>query len=174
MSEPFIAEIRMCAFEFAPRGWAACSGQVISINQNQALFSLLGTTYGGNGTTTFALPDLRGRTPVHHGQGPGLPSVNLGERGGAEAVALTQSQMPAHGHAVRASSDLAAAVSPAGAVTGAKPRGGADIYAPAGSLTPLAAGTVGNVGGSQPHPNTQPSLVVNFVIAMTGIFPSRN
>ena len=174
MSEPFLAEIRMCAFAFAPRGWATCSGQLLAIAQNQALFALLGTTYGGNGTTTFALPDLRGRVPVHHGQGPGLPSVNQGERGGAENVTLTQGQLPQHGHSVRASTDLAATTSPAGAVTGAKPRLGADIYAPAGNLTTLAAGAVANAGSGQPHPNVQPSLVVNFVIALAGIFPSRN
>lgn len=174
MSDPFIAEIRMCAFDFAPRGWAACSGQVLPINQNQALFSLLGTTYGGNGVTTFALPDLRGRTPVHWGQGPGLPSVILGEAAGAEAVTLTTAQLPAHGHGVRASSDLAAATSPAGAVMGAKPRGGADVYAMASNLTPLAVGAVANEGGGQPHENMQPSTVVNFVIALVGIFPSRN
>jgi microcystin-dependent protein len=174
MSEPFIAEIRMCAFSFAARGWAQCNGQLLPISQNQALFSLLGTTYGGNGTTTFALPDLRGRVPLHAVQGPGLPNVVLGEAGGAEAVTLNQNQLPPHGHGVRASSDLAGATSPAGAVTGAKPRGGADIYSSPGSLTPLAAGAVGSAGGSQPHSNTQPSVVVNFVIALVGIFPSRN
>jgi microcystin-dependent protein len=174
MSDPFIAEIRMCAFDFAPRFWAACDGQLLPISQNQALFSLLGTTFGGNGTTTFALPDMRGRTPVHWGQGAGLGGVTLGEAAGTEAVTLTAAHLPSHSHGVRASSDLAAATSPAAAVMGAKPRGGIDAYAAPGNLTPLAPGAVGNAGGGQPHENMQPSLAVNFVIALSGIFPSRN
>lgn len=174
MSDPFIAEIRMCAFNFAPRSWAQCDGQLLAISQNQALFSLLGTTYGGNGTTNFALPDLRGRAPVHWGTGPGLPSVSLGEKAGAESVTLAASQLPAHGHGVRASSDLAGSTSAAGAVLGAKPRGGTDVYAAPTNLTPLAGGAVGNTGGGQAHENMQPSTAVNFVIALTGIFPSRN
>lgn len=174
MSEPFIGEIRMCAFNFPPRGWATCDGQLLAINQNQALFSLLGTTYGGNGTTNFALPDMRGRAPCHWGTGPGLPPMSIGERAGAESVTLITSQLPAHGHGVRASTDLASATSPAGALMGAKGRGGADVYAPANNLTALASSGVGPTGGGQAHDNMQPSLVVNFVIALTGIFPSRN
>lgn len=169
MSEPFFGEIRMCAFNFPPKGWATCDGQLLAISQNQALFSLLGTTYGGNGQTTFGLPDMRGRSPIHFG------SANpLGQSAGAESVALAQSQLPTHAHGVRASSDLAATTNPAGGLMGAKGRGGADVYAPATNLTPLAPAAVGTAGGGQAHDNMQPSLVVSFVIALQGIFPSRN
>lgn len=169
MATPFIGEIRPFAFDFPPRGWAACNGQLLAINQNQALFSILGTTYGGNGTTNFALPNLQGRAPVH---APG--ASNLGEAGGTEAVTLTQAHLPAHAHGVMASADLAASTSPSGNVMGAKGRGGATVYAAGTNLTPLMPGAVGLAGQSGPHENMQPSLTVNFCIALFGVFPSRN
>ena len=169
MAEPFLGEIRMFSFNFAPKGWALCNGQLLPINQNQALFSLLGTTYGGNGATSFGLPDLQGRVPVHPGS-----DVVLGQKAGNEAVTLIASQLPAHNHPVRASSDVANAISAAGAVLAGKPRGGVDVYANPSNLVPLAAGSVGNTGSSQPHPNIQPSLVISFCIALQGIFPSPN
>jgi microcystin-dependent protein len=174
MSEPFIGEIRPFGFNFPPRNWALCNGQLLPIAQNQALFALLGTTYGGDGSTTFALPDLRGRVPVHAGSSSAAGTVNLGEQSGVENVTLTTQQLPSHGHGVAASADLAAATSPAAAVTGAKPRFGADIYAAAGNPVALSNTAVGNAGGSQPHNNMQPSLTINFCICLIGIFPSRN
>jgi microcystin-dependent protein len=173
MSDAFIGEIRPFGFNFPPRNWATCAGQLLPIAQNQALFSLLGTTYGGNGTTNFALPDLRGRVPVHAGSGP-LGTVTLGEMAGVENVTLTAAQLPSHGHGVAASADLAAATSPAAALPGAKPRFGADIYAPASNPVALSSTAVGNAGGSQPHNNMQPSLAINFCICLFGIYPSRN
>lgn len=173
MSDPFIGEIRTFGFNFAPNGWATCDGQLLSIAQNQALFSILGTTYGGNGQTNFGLPDLRGRAPVHVGSSPS-GTVQLGELAGAETVTLLPQNLPAHGHNLMASADLVSATSPAGNVMGAKGRGGVDVYAAASNLTPLAGGAVGLAGGNQPHDNMQPSLAVNFCIALVGIFPSRN
>lgn len=170
MSDPFLGEIRTTSFAFAPKGWALCNGQLLAINQNQALFSILGTTYGGNGTTNFALPDLRGRAPLHAGT-----DTVLGQRGGAEAVALGVAQLPAHQHAVYGSADFANSSLPAGAVPAAKPRGGRDIYgSSASSVTPLDPSAVSPVGGGQAHENRQPYLTLNFIIAVIGIFPSRN
>ena len=169
MSEPFLAEIRMFAGNFAPRGWALCNGQILPISQNTALFALLGTTYGGNGQTTFALPDLRSRVPVHAGQGPGLSNVNLGEAAGTETVTLNQTQMPQHGHAVNASNGGAAASRPADSFLA-----GGGAYAPASDGTVMNGGMVAVTGGSGPHENRQPYLGVNFIIALEGIFPSRN
>lgn len=169
MSEPFIGEIRPFGFGFQPRGWATCSGQVMSIAENDALFAVIGTTYGGDGQETFRLPDLRGRMPVHIGS-----TIQLGEPAGVESVSLLPSQLPPHSHGVMASADLASATTPAGNVPGAKPRGGVDAYAAATNLTPLAAGGVATAGSSQAHSNLQPSLVVNFCIALFGIFPSRS
>jgi microcystin-dependent protein len=174
MSQPYIGEIRPFGFDFAPRGWAICQGQVMSIAQNQALFAILGTTYGGNGVQTFALPDLRGRTPIHWGNNAGNSYV-LGQSSGVESVTLLASQLPSHTHSVMASADLSAAVSPAGNVMGAKPRGGADVYAAGTNPTALSAASVGPLtatGGA--HENMQPSLTLNFCIALNGIFPSRN
>lgn len=170
MSQPFIGEIRPFAFNFAPRNWATCSGQVLSIAQNQALFSLLGTTYGGNGQTTFALPDLRGRTPIHLGTG-----YVQGQAAGVENVTLIASQLPSHTHTVMASADLAAASTPSGNVMGAKPRFGADVYAAGTNPTALSSASAGPAtatGGA--HGNMQPSLTLNFCICLFGIFPSRN
>jgi len=169
VAEPFLAEIRILSFSFAPKGWALCNGQLLPINQNQALFSLLGTTFGGDGRVTFALPDLQGRTPMHVGDG-----LTLGSRGGQQAVTLSQAQIPAHSHSLSATADVASSASPAGAVPAKKARFGADIYAAATSPTPLAAGSLTSAGGSQAHLNMQPFLALNFVIALQGIFPSTN
>jgi microcystin-dependent protein len=171
MAEPFIGELKLAAFTFAPRGWAFCNGQLLPIAQNTALFSLLGTTYGGNGQTTFALPDLRGRVPVHSGSGG---QVQLGEQGGTETVTLTSSQLPAHSHVLNGSSDLANASVPGGALPAAKPRGGLSRYATGASDTVMSPGSVGVAGGGQPHNNMQPYLVLAWLIALEGIFPSRN
>lgn len=167
MSEPFLAEIRIVSFNFAPRGWALCNGQLLPINQNQALFSLLGTTYGGDGRVNFALPDLRGRAPVHVGGGH-----TLGEPGGEEAHTLTIQELPPHGGHMLASANQATMASPQDQVLAYKPRRGVSIYAPPGNETHLAGTSA--AGGSQPHTNMQPYLTLNFVIALQGIFPSRN
>jgi microcystin-dependent protein len=176
MAEPFIAEIKMFGANFAPRGYAFCSGQTLSIAQNTALFSLLGTTYGGNGVVTFALPNLQGRFPMHAGPGPGLTPRTLGEMGGSETVTLVATQMPAHSHAVQlpCSADDGTIGVPTGAVP-AVPSAASPVnaYAPSGSSA-MAAPTVGTAGGNQPHDNVPPYLVVNFIIALDGIFPSRN
>jgi microcystin-dependent protein len=171
MSEPFLGEIRLSSFAFAPKGWALCNGQLLSINQNQAIFSLLGTTYGGNGITNFALPDLRGRSPAHAGD-----DLVLGEVIGTETHTLTANELPAHAHTFQGSGDLANNSSPVGAVLATKGRGGRDIYAPAGTtpVTPLEAHSLGSAGGSQPHENMQPFTTLNFIIALQGIFPSRD
>jgi microcystin-dependent protein len=166
MAEPFLAEIRLMSFSFAPKGWALCNGQLLPINQNQALFSLLGTTYGGDGRVTFALPDLRGRTPIHSGQ-----AHTLGERAGEEAHTLTLAETPAHTHQVGASSISAAGNDdPTNRVLGSVNN---MFHAPA-TLTPMNPGTIANTGGSQAHGNMQPFLALNFCIALQGIFPSQN
>ncbi len=169
MSDQFLGELKLLSFGFPPKGWALCNGQILPINQNQALFSLLGTTYGGDGRTTFALPDLRGRTPLHVGGG-----VNLGDKTGQEGVTLTAGQLPVHTHSLTATNDLANASVPGGAVPAAKPRGGINRYAPAGNDALMGPTSLASVGGSQPHPNMQPFTVLNWVIALQGIFPSRN
>ena len=166
MAEPFLSEIRMMSFVFAPKGWALCNGQLLPINQNQALFSLLGTTFGGDGRVNFALPDLRGRTPIHVGSGH-----TLGERGGEQAHTLSISELPTHTHVLSGSSSNGTQQIPVGnlfAVTANQ------LYHGADSLVALAAGTVTNVGGSQAHLNMQPFLTLNFCIALQGIFPSPN
>jgi microcystin-dependent protein len=164
--EPFLAEIKICSFNFPPKGWAGCNGQILPINQNQALFSLLGTTYGGDGRVTFALPDLRARTPIHYGEG-----VDLGQRGGTDAVTLTDAQIPAHSH-LRATSNQATSANPVGNVLANAPRRGVGVFAQPAS-TAVMTGADLSVGGGQPHENRQPSLVLNFVIALQGIFPTR-
>ena len=172
MSEPFVGEIRMFGFGFAPQGWAQCNGQLLPINQNQALFSLLGTTYGGDGRITFALPDLRSRVPVCQGQGPGLSSYPEGQAGGAETVTLAAAQMPAHAHPVKASSGAASSGQAEGR---ALARSASHIYtAKPDTSTVMNADMLGDTGGSQPHGNIQPYLAVNFCIALAGIFPPRN
>lgn len=170
MAEPFLAEIRLMSFNFPPKGWALCNGQLLPINQNQALFSLLGTTYGGNGQTNFALPDLRGRSPLHAGAG----SV-LGERGGEAAHTLTVNEVPSHGHVLSASSDVANSNLPGAALPAGRPRGGINRYAPAASGNAVMhAGSLSTSGGSQAHDNMQPYLTLNFAIALQGIYPSQN
>ncbi len=169
VADPFLAEIRIVSFGFAPRGWALCNGQLLPINQNQALFALLGTTFGGDGSVNFALPNLQGRTPLHDGDG-----LVLGTAGGAESITLSAAELPAHTHTLYATADVASSAVPSGAVPAKKPRFGADIYAAPANPTPLAPGSLSSVGGSQPHTNMQPFLTLNFVIALGGIFPSPN
>ena len=172
MAEPFVGEIRMFGFNFAPQGWALCNGQLLPISQNQALFSLLGTTYGGDGTTTFALPNLQSRVPVHQGQGAGLSPYAQGQAGGAETVTLAAAQMPGHSHPVKASSSAAAADKPGGRVLA---RSGSHIYAPEpDTSTVMNANMLGDTGGSEPHDNIAPYLTVSFCIALEDIFPARN
>lgn len=170
MTTPYLAQIQIFSFQFAPRGWAQCNGQLLPIAQNQALFSLLGTTFGGNGTTTFALPDLRGRVPMHWGSGPGLGSVSLGQAAGSENVTLLSTNLPSHNHTALASS-LAPSVGPAAGNAWAT--GGAASYAAtsSGVMNPAA---IRSVGGNQPHNNMQPTLTLNICIALQGIYPSRN
>jgi microcystin-dependent protein len=165
MAEPFLSEIRIFSFEFAPKGWAFCNGQFLPINQNQALFALLGTTYGGNGQTTFALPNLRGQVPIHTGNGH-----TLGEKAGGVSVTVTQEQMPQHMHTLQASSANGATPNPSGNVLGRVN----NLYAAVSALTPMSPTSVTSVGGSQPHNNMMPYLVLNFCIALQGIFPSQN
>jgi microcystin-dependent protein len=165
MGVPYMSEIRIMSFGFAPKGWAQCDGQLLPINQNQALFSLLGTTYGGNGQTNFALPDFRTRTPIHFGAG-----YNLGQRGGEPSHTLNQLEMPAHAHVARGTTTNADAPIPAGNFLGAAN----NEYAPPSNLTPLHPTTISNVGGGQAHENMQPYLTLNFCIALQGVFPSRN
>ena len=171
MSEPFVGEIRMFAGNFAPRGWAFCDGQLLAVSQNDALFSLFGTVYGGDGRTTFGLPDLRGRIPIHAGQGPGLSSRRLGSKGGSERVTLTVNQLPSHRHPLQASTQAATDALPAGKVTAQtdSPLYGAD--SPFGNM---ASGAITNTGGSQAHTNLMPFLCVNFIVALVGIYPSRH
>ena len=170
MSEPFLGEIRMFGFNFAPRGWAFCDGQILPINQNQSLYSLLGTTYGGDGRTSFALPDIRGRAPLHKSDG-----FILGEKGGVETVTLTAAELAAHSHTAQGTT-----------ADGDKARGGPGrpfatshdptdpIYGDAANLVAMNSGTVTHAGGSQAHDNIQPMLVITFCIALQGLFPSRN
>lgn len=179
MSEPFIAEVRIFAGNFAPRGWAFCNGQLLPISQNTALFSLIGTTYGGDGRSTTALPNLQGRAPMHPGRGPGLTSRRLGQRGGNETITLTEAQMPAHNHSAIADAN-----------PGGFGGGGADTDTPAehffadtsvtgqfyadgnSNLTEMTPTEIS--GGSQPHNNMQPYLAMNFIIALVGLYPSRS
>jgi microcystin-dependent protein len=163
---PFLSEVKIISWNFAPQGWAFCNGQLLPINQNQALFSLLGTTYGGNGSTNFALPDLRSKTPIHQGQG-----FILGQTGGQEFHMLTLGEMPAHSHFVNASSTQGDKNTVQGNILAQEV---GKQYGPFSSLTTLAPASVSNYGGSQPHENRQPYLVLNFVIALQGAFPSRN
>nr|WP_260625903.1 tail fiber protein [Hymenobacter sediminicola] len=174
-ADPFIGEIIIFAGNFPPRGYAFCDGQILSIAQNTALFSLLGTTYGGNGQTTFALPDLRGRFPMHAGfsAGPGLTQRNLGEAAGAEAVTLLATQMPAHNHPLTTTTAPGTSASPDGTLLANDGRGGTQ-YAAGTANAALAPQSVGIAGGNQPHNNMPPYLAINFCIALEGIFPSRN
>ena len=164
MAEPFLGEIKIISWNFPPKGWTFCNGQLLPINQNQALFSLLGTTYGGNGQTTFALPDLRGRVPIHDGNGH-----TLGEKAGQEAHTITIQELPSHFHSVKVFNDNANAT-PSGSFFAAAN----NTYQPAPPNTSLAPTSVTNTGGSQPHTNQQPFTVLSFCIALQGIFPSQN
>jgi microcystin-dependent protein len=176
MTDPFLGEVRLFCGNFAPRGWAYCDGQLMPISQNTALFSLLGTTYGGDGRVTFALPDLRGSVPLQQGQGPGLSQRFLGEQGGEQTVTLGQSEMPAHTHSVQAVAGAGSSNSPAGGLFAQAHSGRVPdrIYAtgvaPDVSMSPQA---IGVSGGSQPHNNMPPYLCVSFIIALQGIFPPR-
>lgn len=176
--DPYIGEIRLFAGNFAPNGWALCDGQLLAIASNAALFSILGTTYGGNGQTTFALPDLRGRMPMHPGQGPGLTPRTLGELGGEESVTLLANQMPAHTHVLNASNAQGAGDSPTNSLlaqsydqNNSNP---ISTYAGGAPNTTLNPASVGLAGGSQPHDNLPPFGCINFIIALTGVFPSRS
>jgi microcystin-dependent protein len=176
MADPFVAEIRIFPFNFAPRGWAWCDGQLLPLSQNTALFSLLGTTYGGNGKTNFALPDLQGRAPMHPGQGPGLSLHDLGETGGSETVTLLESEIPAHSHALLASTaatEEEGLKNPTGAAPGKVPTVGPLYGALSSSVVSLAPQALAPAGGDQPHNNLQPYLTCYFCIALQGVFPAR-
>jgi microcystin-dependent protein len=171
VADPFVAEIRIFPFNFAPKGWAWCDGQLLPLSQNTALFSLLGTTYGGNGKSNFALPDLQGRAPMHPGQGPGLSLHDLGETGGSETVTLLESEIPAHAHALRGSIDDADLAIPTPNRSLAK--SSANAYNAAQVTTPMAPEALAPAGGDQPHNNLQPYLTFYFCIALQGVFPPR-
>lgn len=171
MSEPFIAEVRIFAGNFAPRGWAFCNGQLLPISQNTALFSLIGTVFGGDGRTTTGLPDLQGRAPMHPGNGPGLTTRRLGERGGVEQETLAEQQLPNHNHVLNGSVEDDDSTLPTGNAYGVQ----SVVYAPATSaLTNMADTSLPFTGGSLPHNNMQPYLVLNYIIALTGLYPSRS
>jgi microcystin-dependent protein len=174
MSEPFIAEIRIFAGNFAPRGWAFCNGQLLPISQNTALFSLIGTTYGGDGRTTTALPNLQGRAPMHPGRGPGLTDRRLGERGGTEMVTLSEAQMPNHNHTLRATMENGDQKSLTSTTTLARSRNG-NLYQSdtSANLVSMSDRSLQSTGGSQAHNNQQPYLTMNFIIALVGLYPSR-
>jgi microcystin-dependent protein len=166
MAEPFLSEIRIMSFGFAPKGWALCNGQLLPINQNQALFSLLGTTYGGDGRVNFGLPDLQGRTPIHMGS-----SHTLGERGGEQSHTLSISEIPTHTHTLNGTSSTGTLIIAAGNLLGASP---SQMYqAPDNNLVAMNPASIPNIGGSQAHLNMQPFLILNFCIALQGIFPSQ-
>ena len=166
MAEPFLGEIRIMSFAFPPKGWAVCNGQLLPINQNQALFALLGTTYGGDGRVTFALPDLQGRAPIHAGNGHAI-----GERAGEQTHTLSLAELASHTHPARAVSDKATTPTPNGNMLATSK--GLSVYAPPANLTALSAYSIANAGGGQAHSNIQPFLTLSFCIALQGIFPSR-
>ena len=174
MAEPFIGEIRMFGGNFAPKGWQLCNGQLLSISQFSALFSILGTSFGGNGTTNFQLPNMQGRVPIHQGTGAGLSPYVLGEQGGTELVTLNYNQMPLHTHLVNAVSG-GGQTSPSNNFPGAVSSSATEkIYSAGPGNVTMAGSMIANAGGNQPHANIQPILCVTFIIAITGIFPSRN
>ena len=171
MSEPFLAEVRIVGFNFAPRGWAFCDGQILPINQNQSLYSLLGTTYGGDGRTSFALPDMRGRTPIHTGSDGFGPFHSLGQKSGEETHTLSTAEMPQHDHVLEATNTDGNTTNAPNSVLA---REVGNPYATASNLINMNTSIIANVGGSQGHENMQPYLAVNFCIALQGLFPSRN
>jgi microcystin-dependent protein len=173
MADPFVAEIRIFPFNFAPKGWAFCNGQLLPLSQNTALFSLLGTTYGGNGKSNFALPDLQGRAAMHPGQGQGLSLHDLGESSGSETVTLLQSEIPAHTHTLRAATDVGDVIVPSPNSALALSSGGT-IYTAAANLSAMAPQALSPAGGDQPHNNMMPYLTFNFCIALQGVFPPRS
>jgi microcystin-dependent protein len=174
MADPFVAEIRIFPFNFAPRGWAWCDGQLMPLSQNTALFSLLGTTYGGDGKSNFALPDLQGRAPMHPGQGPGLSLHDLGETGGSETVTLLESEIPSHSHTYRAAGVAADAPLPVGALLATSISDTPYLPAsPAPTLVGMSNQALAPAGGDQPHNNLQPYLTFYFCIALQGVFPPR-
>jgi microcystin-dependent protein len=180
MADPFVAEIRIFPFNFAPKGWAFCAGQLLPISQNTALFSLLGTTYGGDGKTNFALPNLQGNAPMHAGDGSGLSQRFLGETSGTEAVTLLQTEMPVHNHAPQVSTDVASQTGPAGNVVGKSQyndgqgnTGQVSTFSAQAADTPLSIQALAIAGSSLPHNNMQPYLTLNFCIALQGVFPPR-
>ena len=172
MSEPFVGEVRMFGGNFAPRGWAFCDGQLLAVSQNDALFSLLGTIYGGDGRTTFGLPDLRGRIPIHAGSGPGLSPRRLGAKGGAENVTLTVNQLPSHSHGFYASNSFAVSTEPGG---NAMVSSDQNLYRTGTTPTVnTSTASITNIGGSRSHTNLMPFLCINYIIALFGIYPSRH
>lgn len=173
MSEPFVGEIRMFAGNFAPRGWAFCDGQLLAVSQNDALFSLYGTIYGGDGRTTFGLPDMRGRIPLHQGQGPGLSSRRIGSRGGSENETLTTNQLPSHSHTLNANARQDNMTNPQGNVL-CDPNPEGRLYDQVTQDASAATTSVGNTGGTRSHTNLMPTLCVNFIAALFGIYPSRS
>lgn len=174
MSEPFVGEIRMFAGNFAPRGWAFCDGQLLAVSQNDALFSLLGTIYGGDGRTTFGLPDLRGRIPLHQGTGPGLSQRRLGSKSGAENVTLTTNQLASHSHDFNASTADADTQVPLGKVLGESTTNLRYLKNASPSAARLNSASLSNTGGSRSHTNMQPTLCLHYIIALFGIYPSRS
>jgi microcystin-dependent protein len=172
MGQPYVGEIRIFAGNFAPLGWAFCEGQLMPISENETLFNLIGTTYGGDGQSTFALPDLRSRVPIHQGTGNGLTTRNLASTGGVEQVAISVPTMPSHTHPFLASTDAGTQPSPIGFFPAANNI--VKLYTPPTTFTPLAAASMQAIGGSQPHENLQPLLCVNFIMSLFGIFPSQS
>jgi microcystin-dependent protein len=171
MADPFVAEIRIFPFNFPPTAWAFCNGQLMPISQNTALFSLLGTTYGGDGKSTFALPDLQGNAPMHPGQGPGLSLHDLGETGGSQTVSLLEAEVPAHSHTYQVSTQLGLENSPA--AQNLAQGDGINLFATPGSLSMMSDSSLAPSGGDQPHNNMMPYLTLNFCIALQGVFPPR-
>jgi microcystin-dependent protein len=179
MGQPFVGEIRMAGFNFAPAGWALCDGQLVAIDQNPTLFNLIGTIYGGDGQSTFRLPDLQGRIPINQGQGPGLSFYSIGQLAGSETATLVAAQLPQHGHSLQANADAASSANPTGgylarASIPSVPSGGVPVYAPASAAAAMNPGAIARSGGSQPHDNMMPFQCITFIISLFGIFPTQN
>ena len=174
MGQPFVGEIRMFGGNFAPKGWEFCNGQLLAISEFDVLFNLIGTTYGGDGQQTFALPDLRGRLPLHQGTGSGLSPKTIGQNGGVENVTLTTNQIPAHSHTLVVDGAVGTQASPQGSLLAQLPPASSKLYHTPSGTVALAPNSVGSSGGSQPHSNFQPYLCVSFIISLFGVFPSQN